>query len=404
MILQFEYVEYAIFIGIPEFCREMPVYFERFHPKKCKKECAAMKGSPRPVTGLLLVLLLLYAVYTFAPALLYGMAEKKDASPTEGAPSPSPGLEAESTAPIPAESLLPNFLEGASLPDSPREESFTLYDVATDQVLTVTAEDFLAAAVACEMDLSSPPEALKAQAVAAYTYYTRQKGSGQAKGADFACDSENWLVYVPQSAMEARWGEDYEANLSLLRGIVREVEGQMLTWQGKPALTTYFAISSGSTEAAANVWDPGAGESCPYLRPVASPGDQLSDGYYSTSFFSEEQFREAALGYFTEAAPDFSGPAETWLSDFEYTASGTVKTALLGGVKVSGGDLRSAFSLRSACFSLSAGEEGFTFTVRGWGHGVGMSQAGAVFLAKQGADYKEILAHYYPGTVLTFPA
>ena len=365
-----------------------------------------MKGSHRPGIGLVLVFLLLYVVYTFAPALLYNMAERKAGalSPADSAPVPSPSPEAESAPPVPAESLLPNFLEGTALPGREEEESFTLYDVATEQVFTVPAEDFLAAAVACEMDLSSPPEALKAQAVAAYTYYTRQKGSGQVKGADFACDSENWLVYVPQSAMQERWGEDYEANLSLLQDIVGEVRGQMLTWQGKPALTTYFAISSGSTEAAANVWDPGAAESCPYLQPVASPGDQLSDGYYSTNSFTVEQFQEAALSYFTEAALDFSGPAESWLADLEYTASGTVKTALLGGVKVSGGDLRSAFSLRSACFSLSAGVDGFTFTVRGWGHGVGMSQAGAVFLAKQGAGYKEILAHYYPGTVLTSPA
>ena len=41
-----------------------------------------------------------------------------------------------------------------------------------------------------------------------------------------------------------------------------------------------------------------------------------------------------------------------------------------------------------------------TFTTNGYGHGVGMSQWGAKALAEQGADYRAILAHYYPGTEL----
>ncbi len=358
----------------------------------------------RPFRRLLLVLLAVYGVYTLVPAAVYmsagGLgAQKQEAAQREASPSPSPQA---SLPPSPAESLLPNFLEGAALPrEQGEEETFTFYDVATDQVLTVPADEFLTAAVACEMDLSSPKEALKAQAVAAYTYYTRLKGSGQANGGDFACDSENWLVYVPQSAMQARWGEDYDKNLALLQGVVEEVRGQLLTWQGEPALTTYFAISSGSTEAAANIWDPGASEACPYLRPVASPGDRLSDGYSSTVTLTEEAFREAAAGSFAQGEPDLSGPAEEWLTDIEYTPAGTVKRARLGGVEVTGVEMRTVFSLRSACFSLTAQGGSLTFHVRGWGHGVGMSQAGAVFLAKQGADYKEILAHYYPGTQLT---
>ena len=63
-------------------------------------------------------------------------------------------------------------------------------------------------------------------------------------------------------------------------------------------------------------------------------------------------------------------------------------------------ELREAFGLRSACFTLDTSGGEFQFTVKGWGHGVGMSQAGAAFLANQGASYQEILAHYYPGALL----
>ena len=62
--------------------------------------------------------------------------------------------------------------------------------------------------------------------------------------------------------------------------------------------------------------------------------------------------------------------------------------------------LRKALGLRSACFTVVCQSGTFSFTTRGYGHGVGMSQWGAKALAEQGADYRAILAHYYPGTEL----
>ena len=84
----------------------------------------------------------------------------------------------------------------------------------------------------------------------------------------------------------------------------------------------------------------------------------------------------------------------------QYTPSGTVKSLLAGDKEFTGQELRAALGLRSACFTWEPSGTGLRFTVRGWGHGVGMSQAGAVFMAKRGAGYEEILAHYYPGTEL----
>ena len=62
--------------------------------------------------------------------------------------------------------------------------------------------------------------------------------------------------------------------------------------------------------------------------------------------------------------------------------------------------MRAAFSLRSADFDLLYTQNQFVFTVRGYGHGVGMSQYGAEYMAEQGSDYKQILSWYYPGTSL----
>ena len=73
---------------------------------------------------------------------------------------------------------------------------------------------------------------------------------------------------------------------------------------------------------------------------------------------------------------------------------------VIGGQELRGTELRSLFSLRSTAFTLEYEDGDFVFTVAGFGHGVGMSQYGARIMAEEGSDYKTILAHYYPGTVL----
>ena len=59
-------------------------------------------------------------------------------------------------------------------------------------------------------------------------------------------------------------------------------------------------------------------------------------------------------------------------------------------------------ALRSSAYTIeyNAVEDTFTFTVRGYGHGVGMSQVGADAYANNGWDYEKILKHYYTGITL----
>ena len=79
-------------------------------------------------------------------------------------------------------------------------------------------------------------------------------------------------------------------------------------------------------------------------------------------------------------------------------SAGNVDRVSVGGVVMKGTELRSLLGLRSACFTWEAKEDMLVFFVTGYGHGVGMSQYGAEAMALAGADYREILAHYYTGT------
>ena len=69
----------------------------------------------------------------------------------------------------------------------------------------------------------------------------------------------------------------------------------------------------------------------------------------------------------------------------------------VGGVEVGGNRLRTILELRSACFTISFDGDAVTFSVSGYGHGVGMSQYGANVMAGNGMNYREILAWYYTG-------
>ena len=97
---------------------------------------------------------------------------------------------------------------------------------------------------------------------------------------------------------------------------------------------------------------------------------------------------------------DLSGDPSGWFSDLTLTASGRVAQVKVGGVALSGGAVRNLFGLRSACFQVEYGESGFTFSVTGYGHGVGMSQYGANAMAQAGSTWQEIIAHYYTGVTL----
>lgn len=343
-----------------------------------------MKKTSRPAKRLFLWFIISYLLVTALPPLAYRAVPAPEAPPLESSgASPSPSPEPAASA-GPAAAPVPGPLDEGR---TDAEASFTLRDTASQEAFEVGEREFLAACLACEMDLHAPQEALKAQAVAAYTYYSRMREQGQ----EIACDREAWLVYVDEAGMRERWGEDYEEYKGILDGVVDEVYGQTLTYDGRLILASYFAISPGSTENVENVWAGDANLEHPYLQAVASPGDMFSDGYLSFAEFTGDELLAAFPG------ADLSGEPGGWVTDIQRSPSGMVASAKVGGVQVTGAQARSALGLRSACFSCQAAGDKLRFSVRGWGHGVGMSQAGAVFMAKRGAGYREILAHYYPG-------
>jgi SpoIID/LytB domain protein len=95
---------------------------------------------------------------------------------------------------------------------------------------------------------------------------------------------------------------------------------------------------------------------------------------------------------------DFTLPM---ISDVKVTDGGAISTIKIGGVEFKGTKIRELFDLRSANFTIDVIDNDVIFDVRGYGHGVGMSQYGANFMAKNGSSYIQILKKYYQGVKIT---
>ena len=290
--------------------------------------------------------------------------------------------------------------------DDPNKDSyqkvFKILDTSSGSVVEVDDKTFCIGAVAYEMLPSFETEALKAQCVACYTHFCRirrqqsDNADKELNGADFQADLSKGEYFLSDEQMREKWGNLYEKSKSKITAAVDSVFGEVLTDDGGNYIdAAYHAISSGETENAKDIF----GKDDKHLISVASPGDRLAPEYKSVCEFSDEEFKKIILAENKDA--DLSGKPEKWIGKTERTKAGAVKSITVGGKTFGGADIRGIFSLRSACFSITHGIDGFKFTVLGYGHGVGMSQYGAQYMALQGSDYRQILNMYYSDVKIT---
>ena len=275
------------------------------------------------------------------------------------------------------------------------ELSFTV--LTADGVETVTMSDWLPGVVAGEMPALFEEEALKAQAVAARTYimYSMGREKPAHPEADVCDDPACCKAHSTDETLREKWGESYEENMARVLEAVRSTDGEYMSYGGEVIQAVFHSSSSGRTEDSAAIW-----QAEPYLVSVESPETAEDVPNYVTSVtVSPEDFRAAVLAVHPEA--EFGEDPAFWLGAAVRDASGRVESVDIGGTQVPGTELRTLFQLRSTAFTLDYTAEGFLFTVTGYGHGVGMSQYGANVMAEDGADYEEILTHYYPGAELT---
>lgn len=254
---------------------------------------------------------------------------------------------------------------------------------------TMNEDEYLVCVLAGEISPKSNIEALKAQAVAARTYlYNKILHGGCNKGdGDICADYKHCQAFKSLEDMRKSWGNSFNEYFDKISLAVKDTQNEIITYNQKPINALYHSSSSGKTENCVSVF----GGNYPYLVSVKSSEAQSED---KTVSFSTQEFLQKVNSYFDLSLSSLD------IKICAYTPAGRVSTVLLGEKEVKATALRTCLGLRSTDFTFEKSSQGITFSTLGYGHGVGMSQAGAKQMADDGSNYKQILTHYYLGTAV----
>ena len=249
------------------------------------------------------------------------------------------------------------------------KETYTIKNVITGKKLKSNGFDILCQIVNGEMDSSWNEEALKAQAVAAYTYlrYCRVNGITPELGAKSGYNSK-------------------------IEKAVKSVQGLVCTYNGSVISAVFCASTAGCTADCANVWE----GNYPYLKSVYSKYDEAYDPNYGiTKTMSKKDVKKILK----KQGVTLSTKKKNWIKAISHFNGKYVGYVSIDGkLTLTGDKVRSLFGLRSSAFTVSYSDGYFTFTTYGYGHGVGMSQWGAQFYASKGGyKFDQILKRYYSG-------
>ena len=243
------------------------------------------------------------------------------------------------------------------------EPILSVYNVSADKIEEMNLEDYVMGVVAGEMKNDWPLEALKAQAILARTFVLKFCDSKKSRydGADISTDVSEAQAYAPENINDR------------VRQAVDETRGVVMSADGEYPYAWFFAHAGGKTELPSVALDY-ADQDPRYLEVVDSPD--------------------------SDEAPE---DVKNWTVSFtrDQVESGRSKTLLINGQPVSAPSFRiqiGANQLKSTLIDeIQMDGDEITFTGRGFGHGVGMSQWGAYALADEGKSAAEIVQHYFSG-------
>jgi len=293
--------------------------------------------------------------------------------------------------------------EGRKSVPEPEEEELLVrvYLTGERRTETVPLEDYVMGVVAAEMPVGFPQEALEAQALAARTYIVRRLVKGDRSGvpdkvaeAADVTDTTIHQRYRPLEQMR-RMQKDDPDGWAKVRRAGEATRGRGLVFDGEPIQALYFSTSNGYTEASEEVFP----FALPYLRSVESPWDKSGAprSKETTEMPLADFYRKLGISVTPAAIRKGKAPK---IRVAEWTQGRRVRTLQVGDTRLAGTEVREKLGLRSTAFSWETDGGRIAITTRGSGHGVGMSQWGARFMAEEGYTAEQIVRHYYSGVAV----
>lgn len=260
-----------------------------------------------------------------------------------------------------------------------------------NRVVKLAAEQYVAGVLAGESSVFRSDQALEAMAVAARTYAARLRGRHASEGFDFCATTHCQRL-------------DLNAITPDLLRAAKTTSGELLWFEGQPALSVYTRDCGGRTESVQAVWPE---VRAPYLISRSDPYCMR----HGTGTWSWAVMPEQIANALRQSRLQFPELLRR-ISILQRTASGRARVLELGGtgktVSISASSFRFAIgrglgwnTLRSDRYEIAAGGDRILFHGTGEGHGVGLCQQGADEMGLEGFSYREILGFYYPGTIIS---
>ena len=242
----------------------------------------------------------------------------------------------------------------------------------------VNLEHYLYSVVGAEAVSTWPIEALKAQAVAARSYALYKRNTS----ANSIYDVDTTISTQVYKGLDSEYTTTHEAVNSTL--------GQIMTYDDRVILAAFHSSSGGHTENVEDIWT----SPLPYLRAVVDYDHQAPVFEWSHIFpVSKISNLIGEIGKIENIVPEIVTPQGRVVMMKFVGDRGTAS--------VSGKKLRKTLDLRSTLFRIATDGHNLQISGRGFGHGLGLSQWGAYYLATQGINYHQILTHYYQNANLT---
>ena len=256
--------------------------------------------------------------------------------------------------------------------------------LSTNEIQIVPLEEYIVGVLAGEMPVYFELEALKAQAVASRSYVLKRLEYNKDSEYDVV-DSVLNQVYLDDNYLKKAWGKDYVININKLRTAVNQTIDEYLEYDGEIIDALFFSTSNGYTEDASVVFN----LELPYLKSVESKWDaQTSSVFNSQKTMSLQEFYEKlGLEYKSELS----------FNVLERSDTNRIIKLEINGNMLNATDAYNKLGLRSTDFNLTQVGTNVVIDTKGYGHGVGMSQYGALGMAKEGYNYMQILEYYYSG-------
>lgn len=254
-----------------------------------------------------------------------------------------------------------------------------------DKIDEIELNEYVLGVLAGEMPISFELEALKAQAVASRSYVLKRLDYNKDKEYDVV-DSITNQVYLDNEHLKKAWGDNYIKNINKLKTAVNETFNEYLECDGQIADALFFSTSNGYTENSELVFN----FAVSYLKSVSSPWDkEVTTAFKTTKEMSLQEFYERLNLPYQEKIK---------IENIDRSATNRILKIKINNQEFTGREIYNKLKIRSTDFTIEQENTNVIITTIGYGHGVGMSQYGALGMAKKGYNYKEILTHYYQNT------